>query len=96
MEQVLQERFKNVISKLDDTFTSHDFIKKFLALYENEYRLWFEDSTIHAIHAKIGRFLADNQERLGIEKSGRTGSETFHGTVDNVQSWRKINQPNNI
>ncbi len=89
MEQALQDKFKNVLSKLDDTFTSHDFIKKFLALYENEYRQWFEDSTMHTIHAKIGRLLADNQERLGIEKGGKICSETFHGTVDTVQSWRK-------
>ena len=74
MEQALEAKFKNVISKLDSKFSSHDFIKRFLAMYENEYRLWFNESTVHAIHAKIGKLLVDNQEVLGIERNGRTGS----------------------
>lgn len=90
MEQALEAKFKNVISKLDSKFSSHDFIKRFLAMYENEYRLWFNESTVQAIHAKIGKLLVDNQEVLGIERNGRTDSETFHGTIGNVQSWKKV------
>ena len=90
MEQALEAKFKNVISNLDSKFSSHDFIKRFLAMYENEYRLWFNESTVHAIHAKIGKLLVDNQEVLGIERNGRTDSETFHGTIGNVQSWKNV------
>lgn len=90
MEQALEAKFKNVISKLDSKFSSHDFIKRFLAMFENEYRLWFNESTVHAIHAKIGKLLVDNQEVLGIERNGRTDSETFHGTIGNVQSWKNV------
>lgn len=91
MEQELQSKFNEVISQLGNQFTSHDFIKKFLSMYENEYRQWFGEATIQAVHAKIGRLLVYNQQDLGIEKDERTNSETFHGTISEVQCWKKSN-----
>lgn len=38
MEEILQTKFKEVIAELGNQFTSHDFIKKFLAMHENDYR----------------------------------------------------------
>jgi len=91
MEQMLLEKFKQVIATLDEQFTSHDFIKNFLKLYENEYREWFNESSLPVVHSNIGKILVNNQEKLGIEKNGRVNSETFHGTLGNVQSWKKSN-----
>lgn len=89
MEETLQTKFRTVIAELDNQFTSHDFIKKFLTIYENDYRQWFNDMELRSVHAKIGRLLVTYQENLGIEKDGRVSSETFHGTDGEVQCWKK-------
>lgn len=91
MEEILQTKFKEVIAELGNQFTSHDFIKKFLAMHENDYRQWFNNTTLVSVHIKIGRLLTDNQENLSIEKDGRVCSETFHGTMSEVQRWKKTN-----
>ena len=75
---------------LGEQFTSHDFIKKFLAIYEDDYREWFANSSLQSVNAKIGKMLSDNQEALGIMKSIKVNSETFHGTMGNIQKWQKV------
>lgn len=90
MDQSLKEKFKNVIMTLDEQFTSHDFIKKFLAKYEDDYREWVANASLQSVNAKIGKILSDNQEALGIMKSIKVNSETFHGTMGNIQKWQKV------
>lgn len=90
MDQSLKEKFKNVIITLDEQFTSHDFIKKFLAKYEDDYREWVANASLQSVNAKIGKILSDNQEALGIMKSIKVNSETFHGTMGNIQKWQKV------
>ena len=90
MDQSLKEKFKNVIMTLGEQFTSHDFIKKFLAEYEDDYREWFANASLQSVNAKIGKMLSDNQEALGIMKSIKVNSETFHGTMGNIQKWQKV------
>ena len=52
MDQSLKEKFKNVIMTLGEQFTSHDFIKKFLAEYEDDYREWFANASLQSVNAK--------------------------------------------
>ena len=90
MEQNLQNKFKGVIATLGNRFSSHDFIKAFLAKHEEDYRKWFSDLSLQETHAKIGKLLVDNQKALGIEKDERIESETFHGTIVKIQGWKKV------
>lgn len=77
MEETLRTKFKEVIAELGNQFTSHDFIKKFLAMHENDYRQWFNDATLTSVHSKIGHLLVTNQENLGIEKDEKVYSGLF-------------------
>ena len=52
MDQSLKEKFKHVIMTLGEQFTSHDFIKKFLAEYEDDYREWFANASLQSVNAK--------------------------------------------
>ncbi len=77
MEQDLQNKFEDVIDALGEHFSSHDFIKVFLAKHEEDYRKWFSEMSLQETYAKIGRLLVEDRKSLCIEKNGRVESETF-------------------
>lgn len=88
--------FLNTIRNIEeDEFTSHDFIKQLLRTEAGEdlYRNLFTNLSIQAVNAKIARILAEHHVELRIEKTKRVESETFHGTKDDVQGWRKVHNP---
>lgn len=90
--------FLNIIRNIEkDEFTSHDFIKQLLRTEAGEdlYRNLFANLSIQAVNAKIARILAEHHVELRIEKTERVESETFHGTRDYVQGWKKVHNPKN-
>mgnify|MGYP003089392053 CR=1 FL=1 len=83
---------KEVIEKMENSFSSHDFIQKFKATKGGAYLndiLRDTPSDIHKEHAVIGRFLSTYMDRLKIKKNGRTLSENVFGRMNEVQLWKK-------
>lgn len=89
MDKELLTKFQSVVESFNrKEFTSHDFIKKFLERYENDYRENFSVKTLQATHAQLARLLSENAKALGITKSEKTLSENFHGKRSVVQGWK--------
>lgn len=89
MDKELLTKFQSVVESFNrKEFTSHDFIKKFLERYENDYREIFSVKTLQATHAQLARLLSENAKALGITKSEKTLSENFHGKRSVVQGWK--------
>jgi hypothetical protein len=100
MEGLTIDAAKIVIQSLPETFDSHNFIERFLLQYEDIYKSLFtqyDNDGVQKTHRLIGRFLVDNQEKLGIRKSEKVQSRNFHGNNTEVQCWTRIitNRKNN-
>ena len=86
------QQAKKVIEKMENSFSSHDFIQKFNAMEEDEYvgTLSTKSSSHHQkVHSEIGRFLSAHMDELGIEKDERDLSKNVHGNETIVQFWKK-------
>ena len=75
-------------------FDSHDFIEKYMILFERNYVSMLvekieSDQIFRTVNASIGKFLADNQKELRIEKNGRESSKNVKGNDTENQSWIK-------
>lgn len=80
MDKELLTKFQSVVDSFNrKEFTSHDFIKKFLEKYEDDYRDIFSVKTLQTTHAQLARLLSENAKALGITKSEKTLSEIFMG-----------------
>lgn len=89
MDKELLAKFQSVVNSFNRKgFSSHDFLKKFIDMYEDDYREIFTVNTLQSTNAQIARMLSDNAEALGISKSDRTLSENFHGKKSVVQGWK--------
>lgn len=89
MDKELLTKFQSVVDSFNrKEFTSHDFIKKFLEKYEDDYRDIFSVKTLQTTHAQLARLLSENAKALGITKSEKTLSENFHGKKSFVQGWK--------
>lgn len=89
-KNVLLGKCKAVICQhfVDCEFDSHDFIMKFLAMFEEDYKILFANSSIQHADAQLARFLSLNAEELGIRKlEGLSESENFHGEKSSVHKW---------
>ena len=83
-----------VLRHLPNEFDSHDFIEKYLTVFERDYVNMLinniDSTTIfRTVNATIGRFLSNNQETLNIRKITRTDSQNVRGNVTDNQYWRK-------
>lgn len=88
MDKGLLAKFQSVVNYFNKkNFSSHDFLKKFIAMYEDDYREIFTKNTLQSTNAQIARMLSENAEALGISKSERILSENFHGKRSLVQEW---------
>ena len=86
------------------TFNSQQVIEKLCSQHEREYISWIYEenqnpdcaSGIQNVNARIGKFIVDNQESLGIEKiqngpkGGKVYIKNWHGEKSEVHSWRKL------
>lgn len=89
MDKGLLAKFQSVVNYFNKkNFSSHDFLKKFIAMYEDDYREIFTKNTLQSTNAQIARMLSENAEALGISKSERILSENFHGKSSLVQEWK--------
>ena len=80
--EVIKKHFVNC------EFDSHDFIKRFLATYEDEYRKFFSNLYVKGTHAQLAKFLSLNADELGIKKLDELSeSENFHGEITLVHKW---------
>ena len=86
-----------VLRHLPNEFDSHDFIEKYLTVFERDYVNMLinniDSTTIfRTVNATIGRFLSNNQETLNIRKITRTDSRNVRGNVTDNQYWRKYHE----
>lgn len=89
MDKGLLAKFQSVVNSFNQkNFSSHYFLKKFIAMYEDDYREIFTKNTLQSTNAQIARMLSENAEALGISKSERILSENFHGKRSLVQEWK--------
>lgn len=89
MDKELLAKFQSVVNSFNQkNFSSHDFLKKFIDMYEDDYRGIFTKNTLQSTNAQIARMLCENAEALGISKSKRILSENFHGKRSVVQEWK--------
>ena len=83
-----------IISTLDTTFTSHEFLKKFAKEFESDYIAFLgsysEDAAFRNVHSQIARFLSDNSKALSIIKTHKVPSENVFGKKDEIQGWEKV------
>lgn len=88
------EHVEAIIGKMKSEFTSYDFIKKYMMLYENEYIALLNsceaDHKFQTVHSAIGRFLSDNRLRLEITTDEKTRSENIFGNPTQVQCWKRV------
>lgn len=83
-----------VLRHLPDEFDSHDFIEKYLTLYERHYVTMLMENIdntniFRTVNATIGKFLANNQELLQITIDIRKTSQNVRGNITENQKWRK-------
>lgn len=89
MDKELLTKFQSVVNSLNrKNFSSHDFLKKFINMYEDDYREIFTVNTLQSTNAQIAKMLSENAKALGISKSDRMLSENFHGKKSVVQGWK--------
>lgn len=89
------QQAQRVIDELNIGFDSHDFIEKYMVLFERDYVSMLvekieNDQIFRTVNASIGRFLADNQKDLRIEKNGRESSKNVKGNDTENQGWIKM------
>ena len=84
----------DIISRLGDEFTSHDFLKKFAKEYEEHYIDFLYSyrgtGAFQTVHSQIALFLSENEKSLGIFKTNKEKSKNIFGEEDYIQGWRKI------
>lgn len=91
MDKGLLAKFQSVVNSFNQkNFSLHYFLKKFIDMYEDDYRDIFTKNTLQSTNAQIARMLSENAEALGISKSERILSENFHGKRSLVQEWKNL------
>lgn len=81
---------QSIISQMPRPFDSHAFIQKLSREFEAQYVLLltdYEEEPFIKVHGQIGKFLSDNQERLGIRKNGKVLSQNIFGEQTENEQW---------
>ena len=78
--------------KINEEFSSHDFIQKFIGKFENEYieMLVNQQKTGRAfqnVNGALAKFLSIKSVVLEIKKTELKESENVRGNVNNVSWW---------
>ena len=83
-ETKIKTEKKEEEKKAEREFSSHTFIEKYAYHHEKAYidmlHAHKNNSAFQTVHREIGRFLSENQEDLGIEKSARKKTSMFSDT----------------
>lgn len=91
------EHAQIVVHELPEEFFSHDFIEKYIDLYEREYLaeliryalLTPQRGAFRKLHSQIGLFLTRNMKKLRIEKEERGNTKNIKGNSTENQKWIK-------
>lgn len=97
VEKLMDKYAAKVISKLGDTFDSHDFIEGVLKdrEAEKEYvEVLYEfraasNGIFREFHSLMATYLSDNQTSLKIEKKERGLSDNIKGYESGARQWKK-------
>lgn len=86
-----KEKKEEEKKKAEREFSSHTFIEKYAYHHEKIYIEMLcahkNNKAFQTVHRKIGRFLSDNKDDLGIEKSERKKKLNVFGHETEVQFW---------
>ena len=91
------EHAQNVVDELPEEFYSHDFIEKYIDLYEREYLAELiryalitpQRGAFKKLHSHMGLFLTRNMEKLHIRKDERGNTKNIKGNSTENQKWIK-------
>ena len=78
---IIEELQEKLAKEMKEEFSSPEFIER---LYKHK-----KDHAFQTVHRQIGRFLSENQEKLGIEKTQRKENLNVFGNETEVQYWKK-------
>ncbi len=88
----MTSEIRDIIGGLDDTFDSHDFLKKFAKQCEKKYiEMLCEEKSFREVHKQIGAWIEHEQEHLGLIAKGKVTSENIFGNISSVEQWQKTN-----
>lgn len=96
MNQEIDALRDEIITELDDSFDSHDFIENFAHRFEEDYIRFLYNETspgaFRALHSKIAKFLSENRVELSIDSThnGKERSSTIFGSDGEVEGWVKV------
>ncbi|MBR3443007.1 MAG: hypothetical protein IKG96_05050 [Bacteroidaceae bacterium] len=93
MNTINREMAKQTIGAIGkEHFSSHEFIQKFMALYEAEYKQMltaYDTEAVQKTNARLARFLADHANELNLQKDDACEkSLNMHGNDSLVHWWR--------
>lgn len=85
-----------VLGHLPNEFDSHDFIEKYISLYERPYVNMLVEKIdnqgiFQTVNSMIARFIEDNKTGLGVTKDERIKSQNVKGNYTENQKWIKKN-----
>ena len=80
--------------EIEEEFSSHDFIEKFIGKFESEYiemlvRYQNSNQAFQTVNSQIGLYLSTKKEILGIYKTERKESENVRGRFHDIQWWTR-------
>jgi len=82
-----------IISDMPNKFDSHEFIRRFAKMYENQYVSFlsaYKKNHHRKVHAQIALGLVENMENLYIKKVGKVESKNVFGISTENQEWIKV------
>lgn len=93
MNTINMEMAKQTIGAIGkEHFSSHEFIQKFMALYEAEYKHMltaYDTEAVQKTNARLAHFLADHADELNLQKDDTCEkSLNMHGNESSVHWWR--------
>ena len=79
--------------RIEEEFSSHDFIQEYCRQYETEYLDWLMEyhgsgKAFQTVHGLIGKYLSEHHNDLHIAPIGKHDSECIHGTIDRPMWWQ--------
>ncbi|TRW25353.1 hypothetical protein FMM05_08600 [Flavobacterium zepuense] len=80
--------------EIDEEFSSHDFIEKFIGKFESEYigmlvKYQNSNQAFQTVNSQIDLYMNTKKEILGIYKTDRKASENVRGRFHGIQWWMK-------
>ena len=81
---------QRIINQMQRPFDSHAFIQKFSKEFQAEYvelLSIYEEEPFIKVHRQIGKFLSENQPKLGVRQNGKILSQNIFGEQSENEQW---------